>query len=188
MSVLDQTKKRLRKKVTLTKVASWTFQLVLFVAIFKAASWWQQKDMLPSNDSTKAPSFTLPSVQGEVISFNTKSDSPLPKQTLLYFFAPWCTVCHYSVGNLQAIKDKKDQSEISIYMIALDWKTKQEVEDFLSKHELNIPVLLGTHKTTQDYRIKGFPSYYLISDQGEIVAKDMGYTTEIGIWSKILVN
>lgn len=188
MSIFDKIKKLYNEKFTLRNIVSWTFQIVLFIAIFKTASWWQQKDMLPSGGSTLAPSFTLPNMSGEVINFSSHATAKLPKQTLLYFFAPWCTVCHYSVGNLQAIKDKRDEDDISIYMIALDWKTKQEVQEFLSKHELDIPVLLGTNRTVRDYKIKGFPSYYLISDKGEIVAKDMGYTTEVGIWSKILVN
>ncbi|MCW8878909.1 MAG: TlpA family protein disulfide reductase [Kangiellaceae bacterium] len=188
MKLVDNIKNQFKDKPTLRKVISWLFQLVLFVVIFKVASWWQQKDMLPSDESSLAPSFTLPSITGDVINFSTNRTSQQAKQTLLYFFAPWCTVCHYSVGSLQSIKDKSSEEELSIFMIALDWKSKHEVEDFLSKHELDIPVLLGTNKTLKDYKIKGFPSYYLISDSGEIVAKDMGFTTQLGIKSRILLN
>ena len=188
MKLIDNIKKQFNAKPSLGKITSWTFQLVLFIAIFKAASWWQQKDMLSTNEFTLAPPFTLPSITGKVISFSTSGDSQLPEQTLLYFFAPWCTVCHYSVGSLQSIKNENSQQELSVFMIALDWKSKHEVEEFLSRHELDIPVLLGTNKTLRDYKIKGFPSYYLISDSGEIVAKDMGFTTQLGIKTRLMLN
>ncbi|MCW8997155.1 MAG: hypothetical protein OQK04_00375, partial [Kangiellaceae bacterium] len=62
MKLVDNIKNQFKDKPTLRKVISWLFQLVLFVVIFKVASWWQQKDMLPSDESSLAPSFTLPSI------------------------------------------------------------------------------------------------------------------------------
>lgn len=165
------------KKETKQKIVSWINQTLIFIAIFFAITWWQQKDMLPTDSVTLSPKFSLVDMQNTVQSF-------LPSQqvnkTLIYFFAPWCGVCHASIDNIEAIK-RSAEGEINFYLVALDWKTKQEVESFLSRHELTIPIVLGTRETQEDFQIRGFPSYYVIDSRGIIQSKDMGYTTELGM-------
>jgi len=188
MTFFDNFKEKLESKKTFKKLLSWLFQLLVFVFIFKAASMWQQRNMLPSSDKRQAPSIVLPDLKGELRTINFLSNDSDNKQTLVYFFAPWCTVCHYSVDSLESIKQSQSHPNLQIFMVALDWRSKQEVEEFLAKHELSVPVILGTQTTSKDYQIGGFPSYYLISNTGEIVAKDMGFTTQLGIKSRLLIN
>ena len=85
-----------------------------------------------------------------------------------------------SIDNIEAIK-QSSKGKINFYLIALDWRSKHEIEDFLAQHELSIPVLLGTQKTSESFKIGGFPSYYVIDRSGILQSKDMGYTTELGM-------
>lgn len=159
------------------KVVSWIGQILIFVAIFVSITWWQQKDMLQAASGELSPSLTLVDMKDTVQEF---IPSQQVQKTLIYFFAPWCGVCHASIDNIEAIK-QSSSGKINFYVVALDWKNKQEVEKFLSSHDLTIPVLLGTRDTQEEFRIGGFPSYYVIDKNGVIQSKDMGYTTELGM-------
>lgn len=165
------------KKPTKKKLIVWLNQILIFIGIFILITWWQQKDMLSTGNENLSPSFKLVSMENEVISFDpTKSGN----KTLIYFFAPWCSICHASIDNIEAIKESS-QDQINFYIIALDWKSKQEISEFLSQHNLTIPVLLGSRSTSDAFQIKGFPSYYVIDKKGKIKHRDMGYTTELGM-------
>lgn len=165
------------KKETKKRIISWTNQGLIFIGIFLAITWWQQKDMLQTSSKQISPGFSLVEVNGQTIHFIPTEQQ---QKTLIYFFAPWCGVCHVSIDNIESIKQSSD-GKINFYIIALDWKTKQEVEAFLAKHQLTIPVLLGTQTTMELFKINGFPSYYVIDQNGILQSKDMGYTTELGM-------
>jgi thiol-disulfide isomerase/thioredoxin len=165
------------KKPTKKKLIVWLNQILIFIGIFILITWWQQKDMLSTGTENLSPSFTLVSMDDQVISFEPAT---LEKKTLIYFFAPWCSVCHASIDNIEAIKESSGE-HVNFYIIALDWKSKQEISDFLSQHHLTIPVLLGSRSTSDAFQIRGFPSYYIIDKNGKIKHKNMGYTTELGM-------
>jgi peroxiredoxin len=165
------------KQETKKKLISWLNQGLIFIGIFFLITWWQQKDMLMTSSDHVAPSFSLVSMKDEVFQFEPLQQT---QKTLIYFFAPWCSVCHASIDNIEAIK-KSSQKKINFIIIALDWKSKQEVELFIAKHELTVPVLLGTREVSQQFKIAGFPSYYVVDRAGKLQSKDMGYTTELGM-------
>ncbi len=176
------------KKLNIKSAFGWLKQFLLLIAIFILISWWQQKDMLPSSAQFISPAFSLPSINGEIVQFNLSPfniKQPNKKMTLLYFFAPWCGICHASIDNVEAIK-RSYNNEINIYIIALDWQDKSEVENFLSQHKLTVPVLLGEKQTSNDYKIKGFPSYYIVDKNGLIKSRSMGYSTELGLRARLL--
>ena len=172
------------KKETKKKIVYGFNQLLIFIGIFLAITWWQQKDMLPTYSNSLAPSFSLVDMAGNVIQFDPGEQT---QKTLVYFFAPWCSVCHVSIDNIESIK-QSSEGKINFYAIALDWKSKQEVEAFLAEHDLTMPILLGTNETLNDFKIGGFPSYYVIDRNGILQSKDMGYTTEIGMRVRLGFN
>jgi len=172
------------KNETKKKIVSGFNQILIFLGIFLAITWWQQKDMLPTSSNSAAPSFSLVDMTDNVVHFNPLEQS---QKTLVYFFAPWCSVCHLSIDNIESIKQSSD-GKINFYAIALDWKNKQEVEAFLAEHDLTMPILLGTNETLNDFKIGGFPSYYVIDSSGILQSKDMGYTTEIGMRVRLGLN
>ncbi|MFT6733082.1 MAG: thiol-disulfide isomerase/thioredoxin [Polaribacter sp.] len=170
----QETKPVKKKKSTLL---DWVIQALVLASVFFAVTWWQKKDMLSTEQDNLAPSFSLISMQDQLIQFDPTQQS---KKTLLYFFATWCGVCHASIDNIEAIKGSVGDS-VNFYAIALDWKTKEEVKGFLAQHDLTIPILLGNQEVWQNYQIGGFPSYYVIDENGKLASKDMGYTTELGM-------
>ena len=76
----------------------------------------------------------------------------------------------------------RDEEHLSIIMVGLDWQNVDEVRDYASKHDLNVPVLVGDAKIAADWRIFGFPTYYVLDDQHRVVSRDFGYSTQLGLW------
>lgn len=152
------------------------FDALLILLVFQGFSLWQQRDLLGSNGEM-APSTRLFDMQGKMHDIAEQKG----RKTIVYFFAPWCSVCHASIGNLQNLREDRSEDELAIYAIALSWDKYEEVEEFVSRHELTIPVLLGDNFTAQDWKIRGFPTYYVLDSEGRIIERDMGYSTEIGL-------
>jgi thiol-disulfide isomerase/thioredoxin len=121
----------------------------------------------------------VPTLMGEKISLNAKG-----KTTILYFFAPWCQVCHASISNLQTLYQKNEQ--IEVIAIALDFTDSNEVMKFTRKHQLTFPIALGNEAIKQAFEISGYPSYYVLSKENVIVGKSMGYSSELGLFLRSL--
>lgn len=168
----------------LSKLPSLISQLVVFSALFYGISWWQQKDMLSTGSKLTTSDLSLISTKGNVFQYQFNNDN---NDTLIYFFAPWCTICHLSIDNLEDLYRSKPE-KLNILVVALDWSSLTEVDEFLAQHELTMPVLLGTEKVRQNFQISAFPSYYLISKHAEIKAKNLGYSTKLGMDFRLLTN
>lgn len=134
--------------------------------------------MLSTDTSMASSQFELDTTVGQKVSLTPT------KKTVLYFFAPWCSVCHASIGNLQAIYEKNQN--IDVIAIGLDFVEKGEIDRFVSRHELTFPVAYGNESIKKAYQVLGYPSYYIIDEQNTVISKSMGYSTEIGLYIRSL--
>ncbi len=157
------------------------FQIFIILIVFYGVSAFQQRNMLPIDDSP-APYFSLEQLNGEQ-RFTIKSLQG--QTTVVYFFAPWCSICKLSMPNLQAAMDDGDINAIAI---ALDYESKEQVADFVSQMQLNMPILLGSTNTAKQYKISAFPTYYVIDESLSITARSMGYSSELGIKFRGKIN
>lgn len=106
------------------------------------------------------------------------------KKTILYFFAPWCNVCHASIDNLQNIYLKN--SDVQVIAIALDFVEESEITQFVADNQLTFPVAFGNEEVKQAFKIQGYPSYYVISEENTVVYRSTGYSTELGLYLRSL--
>ncbi|MEH6648710.1 MAG: redoxin domain-containing protein [Motiliproteus sp.] len=146
--------------------------MLLVLALWVGISYWQQKDLI-QNTST-APALTLYSLNGDAVALGDIQ----AERTLLYFFAPWCSVCKLSIGNLNELN--ADES-LAVVAVALSYESSAEVEAFIGDQELEVPVLIGTHQTLREYKIEIFPTYYVLDEQQRVISKSVGYSTELGM-------
>lgn len=176
-----------------------SIQLIIFFIAFQLLSMLRETSMLATDTSLNELAASkveenaspegvrldsiefdkVPTLKGGVTSLYSQE-----KNTVLYFFAPWCKVCHVSIGNLQSLYEKNEQ--LNVIAIALDYNDKKEVMDFTNQHQLTFPVVLGSEAIKQTFEISGYPSYYIVDKQNTIVSKSMGYTSEIGLYLRSL--
>ncbi len=144
--------------------------IALILTLFLGVTAWQERNLLAN--AQPAANFDL-----QVLDTDSSSAIFTPgKQTLVYFFAPWCSICKLSIGNLSAVAD-----EVETVAIALDYQSLSEVSEFISDQEVKVPVLLGNQLVSNAYKISAFPTYYLIDTNGRIAEKSMGYSSSLGL-------
>lgn len=152
-------------------------EAILIVVVFLGISAYQARNLLKT-DRQAAPALIALTLEGEAFSLSELTRKP----ALIYFFAPWCHICAASSGNIRRLRRMRDEDRLSIIMVGLDWQNVDEIRDYASKHDLNVPVLVGDAKIATDWRIFGFPTYYVLDDQHRVVSRDFGYSTQLGLW------
>lgn len=153
-------------------------QSIVFILIFNGLSWLRETGMLATQTKVTAQ-YPLATILEEPITLQSKG-----KKTLIYFFAPWCTVCHASIENVQSIH--ASTSTIDVIGVALDYDDVDEVREFTNMHQLTFPIALGDESVKKAFKIKGYPSYYVLDEENTIVSKSMGYSSEIGMYIRSL--
>jgi thiol-disulfide isomerase/thioredoxin len=135
--------------------------------------------MLSTSTSIKDTVIELPTLMGDKIKVHSEG-----KKTVIYFFAPWCQVCHASISNLQSLFENNE--DIDVIAVAMDYLSVSEVSQFNQKHQLSFPIALGNEQTKKHFKITGYPSYYILDEYNTITGRSLGYSSEIGLYLRSL--
>jgi peroxiredoxin len=158
-----------------------TLEALLFVVIVAGIQAWRARDLLPADERTAAPAFELTDLDGRPWSTADLAGKP----AVIYFFAPWCGVCAASSPQLRWFHRWRGD-DVQVLLIGLDYAAPEEVRSYATRHGLTMPVLAGNPATGAAYRIRGYPTYYVIDRQGRIARRDVGLTTVAGLWLRTL--
>jgi peroxiredoxin len=145
--------------------------------VFFAALAFQSRNML-SADGGAAPDLRGVTLAGTPYDLDDAAEKP----AMVYFFAPWCRICAASSGNLNRLRRWRDPDDIEIVAVALDYGSAAEVREYVERHDLEVAVVLGDAAVSRLWQIQGFPSYYVLDDEHRIVRRDIGYSTQLGLW------
>ena len=159
-------------------------QLLIIAIVFIALSVFLSRNMLDTQQP--APLLTL-NKHLSPLEPDGKNQRPIINKehsTLVYFFAPWCTVCALSQPSLSAFANVRP--EINIVMIALDWESSDQVKAFQQQHDFEHSILLGDDAIKQQWRVDAYPSYYFVDKNGNITSKDRGLVTLPGLITRAL--
>lgn len=150
--------------------------VALIVTAFMLVSMWQTRD-LPNDDYT--PPLELAWLD------DMRADTVLVpgKVGVIYFFAPWCFYCRKSIDNLDELvtSDKLAWARL----VALEYGDLNEIREFIKETGVDLPVLLGGPQTSNDWSIRGFPTYFVIDEDGQIASRSVGYSTRIGLQTRV---
>ena len=162
---------------------SFAIQALIFFVAFQGISLLRETSMLSTDVEittiTSQATRNVPTLMGETIDLASQG-----KTTVIYFFAPWCQVCHVSIGNLQALYEKNEH--IDVIAVVLDYTSIKEVINFTKRHQLTFPIALGNEAIKHAFSISGYPSYYVIDAENIIMGKSMGYSSELGLFLRSL--
>lgn len=152
------------------------FDVLMVVAVFLVIHTWNTRG-LPQGDAIPA----LPVNRLDL----TSAPTTLPAGTagVVYFFAPWCSYCRHSIGNLEQMVKEGDLAWART--VALDYSNMAEVRDFVRETGLTLPVLLGDLQTGRDWNIQAFPTYFVIDSNGKIDGRSVGYATWLGLRARV---
>lgn len=114
----------------------------------------------------RAPSFELTGIDGKTYKVGGERNKPL----LLNFWASWCGPCHIEAPDLQSLYEKYE-GRVDIYGInvtSLD--TKKGAQKFIDEYGFTFPVPLDLdgRVTRQKYGVDGYPTTFLINQNGVV--------------------
>ncbi|NCF50374.1 redoxin domain-containing protein [Gammaproteobacteria bacterium] len=161
----------------LRKLGSLLLNVAVIAGVFAAVSAFQARNMLAA-DRQPAPELQLVTLEGTPYAL---ADLPA-RPVLIYFFAPWCRVCAASADNLTRLRGLREADRLEILTVALDWQSVGELQAYAARHELNVPVLLGNADVARDWHVYAFPTYYVLDSEQRVVRRDIGYSTQLGLW------
>jgi thiol-disulfide isomerase/thioredoxin len=152
-------------------------EAVVIVGILTGIYAYQSRNLLPT-ELQQAPALSAPLLTGGFYDLSEHAAST----TLVYFFAPWCSICAASSGNIDNLRRLRSDDDLNILLVALDWQTQAEVQEYVDRHEITVSVLLGDRKITSEWNIYAFPTYYILDDEQRVIHRDLGYSTLAGLW------
>jgi thiol-disulfide isomerase/thioredoxin len=157
---------------------------LICVLVFVGVSTFQARNML-STSGTPAPALSGTLLGGGSYDLATTGNQPV----LVYFFAPWCAFCAASSDNLTRLRRMRAEESLQILAVALDWQDIDEVREYVDRHDLDLPVLLGDSRVARDWRVYAFPTYYALDSGHRIQRRDLGYSTQLGLlWRTWLLD
>lgn len=157
-----------KKNRRTTTLIQWLALLLAIVAI----SVWLNRHLLQKG--TTLDPLQLPNLQGEI----QRIDWQDSRRTVVYAFAPWCSICRVSMPGLNIIED----NDVRVIALAFDWQSEQEVAQFVDNVGFQGHVLMANDSLAQTLKVEAYPTYYVIDQNGIIQHRDRGLTTPPGLW------
>ena len=137
---------------------------------------WQTRSLLPASSQQAAPVMILNDVDG----FSHTIGQAADKESVIYFFAPWCSACRMTNGQFEEFKTHA-AGQTAVYAVALDFESPGQIKSYMAEHGMSGPVLLGNEKVQEAYRVNSFPTFYFIDKSGFIKNTAIGFTTKWGL-------
>lgn len=145
--------------------------LVILLAII-LISLWLNRHLLETG--TPIASLSLPDLHGNPQTLHWQDS----QRTLVYAFAPWCSICRISMPGLNLI----EHDNVRVVVLAFDWQSVDEVAQFVDSVGFQGQVLLADNTLAQALNVDAYPTYYVIDNEGLVLHRDRGLSTPPGLW------
>jgi thiol-disulfide isomerase/thioredoxin len=131
----------------------------------------EREEIAPLAIGSVAPDWTFTSLTGEEVQL-----SALPGQLVLVdFFYKSCMPCMQALPALESLHQKYKDKGLTV--VGLDpYDNKEDnLADFLAKRDVTYTVVYGDHEIPTTYHVEGYPTMFLIDQDGKIVNIQTGY-------------
>ena len=136
---------------------------------FKPAK--KQERLKPLSPGTLAPDWKLKKFTDN----QTLSLSDLKGKVILVdFWEKNCGACIASVPYLKKLKKKFKNQAFELLAINLQ-DSKEKVERYVKKRQINYPVLLNGKNMAKRYGVDAFPTFFIIDKSGKVIYGQVGF-------------
>jgi thiol-disulfide isomerase/thioredoxin len=155
-------------RAILPAIGRYALYAIAFFVIAAGVNWFQA----PRPGGEKLEKLELTALDGSA------AGVPLTgKKTIVYFFAPWCTVCKVSMDALNMFAGKNNLQAIAV---GLDYENRGELASF--QQRLDVPVYAGSAALQRRFSVDRYPTVYIFDGEGRVLHTMVGYTSRLGIW------
>jgi peroxiredoxin len=143
----------------------------------KSSSLFASIDILKEIEGCQAPEFNVESIEGDVISLKSFTDSVI----VMNFWFIGCKPCIEEMPRLNELVDLYNGKNVVFLSFARD--SKQDIETkFLPKHQFKYKIVPGRFNISKTYCVQPYPTHIVIGKSGKVelatfdsVAKDENY-------------
>ena len=122
--------------------------------------------------SKGAPDFTLPAVDGSMVSMSDYSG----KVVLVDFWATWCPPCLEMIPILSKLHKKYSDKGLVILGVSLDNEGLGMLGTFVHENMIPYKVVMGDKKIGRAFGgVSSIPTLYMVDRDGRLVRKLTGY-------------
>ena len=152
-----------------------TLALVLVLLVASVAAAEQPPlghKMNPVSPPLAAPGFTLPDMDGEMHTL----DDFRGKVVMLNFWATWCPPCRREMPSMQRLYEKYHERGLAVIAVN-QFEDPDLVFEFTGRLSLEptFPILFDREsRVSEQYRVKGLPTTYLLDKAGRIHFRAIG--------------
>ena len=119
-----------------------------------------------------APDFTLPAVDGSMVSMSDYSG----KVILVDFWATWCPPCQEMIPILSKLHKKYSEKGLVTLGVSLDKDGLGVLGTFVHENMIPYKVVMGDNRISNAFGgVSSIPTLYMVDREGRLVRKLTGY-------------
>ncbi|MBS0029152.1 redoxin domain-containing protein [Chitinophaga sp. 22321] len=122
----------------------------------------------------KVSNFTLPDEKDQSLSFASFKG----KYVLIDFWASWCSPCRQSFPHMREVFKQYQDKNFEIYSISIDKSKEAWLKAVAEENNPWKQALDNINIAGSGFAITGVPTTYLISPEGEILLKEVGFNPD----------
>ncbi len=132
---------------------------------------------LRSPDVEVRPDFTGRLIDGSTTTLAEYAGKPL----ILHFWATWCPTCRLEAPAIESLS-----KDAQVVTVAVESGDDGEIGAFMNENGYTFPVLNDPDGSIRrHFKVKAFPTTFILDKNGEIVFSEVGYTSNIGLRIRI---
>ena len=157
--------------ITASKIRSILKDIVIYGAVLILIA--NVVSYLRSPEMDVKPEFTGRLIDGSMATLEEFSGKPL----ILHFWATWCPTCKLEAPAIESLSQ-----DYQVMTVAVESGDDAEIGEFMQEKGYAFPVLNDNDGTIRRlFKVKAFPTTFILDKNGEIVFTEVGYTSNIGL-------
>jgi thiol-disulfide isomerase/thioredoxin len=156
----------------------WLVDLSALAAIVWALTAWQARHHVRG----PMPALSLRTLDGKTTSLAAIANG---KKTLVYVWAPWCTVCKAESQNVDWVHSWLGE-HANVISIATGYEETAEVARYAAERAPTYAVYLSDGAIAATLNVESFPTIYFLDESGRVKRSVSGYTTSLGLLWRLM--